>query len=64
MVTPKTADPTVNSRREEVAVLFSPALLTWQHVIKAGLGLRVAQQRLGSEDDQLVWVGGTKGEEE
>lgn len=28
---------------------------TWQHVIKAGAGFRVAQQRLWSEDYQLEW---------
>lgn len=31
------------------------ASCTWQHVIKAGAGFGVAQQRLWSEDDQLEW---------
>lgn len=31
------------------------ATCTWQHVIKAGTGFRVAQQRLWSEDYQLEW---------
>lgn len=34
-------------------VAFPPSIRTWQHAIKAGLGLRVAQQRLGSEYYQL-----------
>lgn len=29
------------------------SLLTWQHVVEAGLGLRMAQQRFGSKNDEL-----------
>lgn len=32
---------------------FPLSMRTWQHAVKAGLGLRVAQQRFGSEYYQL-----------
>lgn len=43
----------VERRRREHRQLC--AICTWQHVIEAGAGFGVAQQRLWSEDYQLEW---------